>query len=204
MKAIAGKPESSLIRVATRRGLPLIIPGTIRLQLEAESIQAIRIILTILSVYRIIPCKGILKLETITAPFKGIAKVLTEEELYDALRPLDYKTINLVKNGKLVSTVTAGPNYPISGLGGVLDAYAFSRHYPQLLENLRVVCETTGLEVINLLEKEIEAIPKWLERLPTLQGGVRLYRKLESLKLGKLSEKLEPAGKIRVFAITDI
>lgn len=34
--------------------------------------------------------------------------------------------------------------------------------------------------------------------------GVKLFGKTRVLKLGKLSKKLEPAGKIRVFAIADV
>jgi hypothetical protein len=68
-------------RVASRRGLPLIIPGVIRLQIEAGNPVVIRTVLTILSVYRIIKYPGSLKLATITDPFKGLSETLDKVEV---------------------------------------------------------------------------------------------------------------------------
>jgi hypothetical protein len=65
-------------RVASRRGLPLIIPGYLRLQIEAKEISVIRLVFTILTVYRVIPAYPKLKLGTITSPFSGLVKTLPE------------------------------------------------------------------------------------------------------------------------------
>lgn len=68
-------------RVASRRGLPLIIPGPLRLKFEAMDKMCIRIVLSILSIFRIFKYPGVLKLETITNPFSGIAETLHPAEV---------------------------------------------------------------------------------------------------------------------------
>jgi len=84
---LSGKPATCDMnaaggpRVASRRGLPLIIPGVIRLQIEADNPVVIRAVLTILSVYRIIKYPGSLKLATITDPFKGLSETLDKVEV---------------------------------------------------------------------------------------------------------------------------
>jgi len=80
MKQVSGNPEecSTTPRVATRRGLPLIIPGKLRLRIEAKDAQMITLVLSILTVYRIIQVPGVLKLNTITDGFTGSSKTLPE------------------------------------------------------------------------------------------------------------------------------
>lgn len=80
--AVAGQPtfcpqEGGGPRVASRRGFPLIIPGSLRLRMEAMDAVTIKIVLTILSVFRIMKCEGVLKTSTITDPFKGLTEELT-------------------------------------------------------------------------------------------------------------------------------
>jgi len=52
-------------------GLPRIIPGVLRARFRAGDPRAIRVVFTVLSVFRIIRVPGVLKLNTITDPFKG-------------------------------------------------------------------------------------------------------------------------------------
>jgi len=160
MKAIAGQPDSSMMRLAIRRGLPLIIPGRLRILIESGSTEAIRVTLTILSIYRILSCKPTLKLETITAPFKGVGKTLLLPEILQAMYQLDYKTVNLIKNSSLLDTVKSGPNSPIAIKGSILDAYAFQEYYPHLLGKLEQICKVTGMSTYNLLMKDIDYIPE--------------------------------------------
>jgi len=63
--------RSNGIPIDLAGGLPRIIPGNLRARFRAGDPRAIRVVLTVLSVYRIIRVPGVLKLETITAPFKG-------------------------------------------------------------------------------------------------------------------------------------
>jgi len=78
---MAGSPTSTPqkdgeVRVKSRRGLPTIIPGSLRLLIEAKEPNVIRVISTILSIFRIIKYPGQLKLQTITDPFKGMSSTL--------------------------------------------------------------------------------------------------------------------------------
>jgi hypothetical protein len=79
-KTLAGEQPRSLpeIRVAMRRGLPLIIPGSLRLEIEARNKGIIKLVLTLLAIFRVIPCFPKLKLATITDPFKGVNSDLPE------------------------------------------------------------------------------------------------------------------------------
>lgn len=72
--------SSSEPRVATRRGLPLIIPGELRLLLEKKDRdpRLVKLVLTILSAFRVMPAQPKLKLETITSPFSGVYKTTQE------------------------------------------------------------------------------------------------------------------------------
>jgi hypothetical protein len=80
MKAVGGEPGTSFSepRVATRRGLPLIIPGDLRLRMEANDPGVVRMVLSLLTVYRIIKSYPRLKLETITGAFTGRTRVLPD------------------------------------------------------------------------------------------------------------------------------
>lgn len=82
-KSLGGEvtQSSSEPRVASRRGLPLIIPGALRLLIEAGEPKIIRVVFTILSVYRVIPAYPKLKLGTITSPHSGVIKDLPELDL---------------------------------------------------------------------------------------------------------------------------
>lgn len=207
MKSLAGQPElSNGMRVGSRRGLPLIVPGALRLQIEEGDVPSIRVVLTILSIYRVLKCKPQLKLESITKPFTGLSTILLENEIIQALRPLDYKLVRLNKNGRFLHTVKAGPNSKIAAQGGILDAYAFREYYPELLLDLKIVCEVTGMEVWNLLQKDLNYIPYFIKKLEKSSTNVakKFISQLPDLRLGKLSKKLEAAGKVRIFAITDI
>lgn len=82
---ISGHPDSCPamggVRVASRRGLPLIIPGTLRLLIEAGDTKMMRVVLTYLSIYRIIKYPGVLKLATIYSPFTGAMEELPAIEV---------------------------------------------------------------------------------------------------------------------------
>lgn len=128
---IADRPEISRevgVRVATRRGLPTIIPGILRLRMEAKELVVIRAVLTILSVFRIIKYPGTLKLETITNPFTGASKTLpaieialTWKRFFPFIPNIPIRSLGLDRPLLLKS---AGPNYRVSILGAPLDALA--------------------------------------------------------------------------------
>jgi hypothetical protein len=90
MKAISGCPERSVdpFRIATRRGLPLIIPGKFRLAIERKEVVTIQLVLSLLTVYRVLKIPPILKLNTITDRFSGSTKVLPEFEIRGYLKEI--------------------------------------------------------------------------------------------------------------------
>lgn len=192
------------IRVATRRGLPLIIPGQLRYLIEANHVPTLRIVLSILNVFRLIKCTPVLKINTITDPFTGVSRVLSRSEIVDALVPLAWRSVKLRANAQLLNTVSVGPNFKVSGLGAVFDAYAFKYNYPGLIPHLERICCTTGPELWSNFQKELRFLPKWLEKCRKSPHWIKSIPALEELRLGKLSKKLEAAGKVRIFAITDL
>jgi len=58
------------------RGIPLIIPKSLHFHIERGDEGPIRVIQGVLSVFRILPVKGELKISTITDPFEGVSTTL--------------------------------------------------------------------------------------------------------------------------------
>jgi hypothetical protein len=138
-KTLGGESVSSVNepRVASRRGLPLIIPGYLRLLIEAKEVSVIRLVFTILTVYRVIPAYPKLKLGTITSPFSGIFKTIPE--LIQVLPFLEHNgfltprvrtkyfgkadgPFTVWRRMKLLTS--AGPNSRNQLLGYAIDAFA--------------------------------------------------------------------------------
>lgn len=69
-------------------GLPRIIPGPFRKLIREGDQNVIRLVLTALSLFRILRCPGNLKLETITKPFTGLSEELPSYELSRVLRSM--------------------------------------------------------------------------------------------------------------------
>nr|UPW42219.1 MAG: putative RNA dependent RNA polymerase [Yunnan mito-like virus 44] len=202
LKALSGQPEvcKTFPRVATRLGFPLIIPGSLRVSMFKRDIVTIQLVLSVLSVYRILKVPPQLKLSSITDLFTGSADTLPLWEVREAMKVLHcIERFKIIPNARLLPNVSAGPNSKISILGATLDAWALREH-PELLSSFKILGVYLGSELISLLEQEIEFLPTFFN---LLKQGVKetLYSKL---KLGKLSEKIEAAGKVRVFAITDV
>jgi len=149
------------------------------------------------------------KLETITQPFSGLVDTLPSDEVelvykesfkgnLEAMLPAETRfsfmrrepKSAITPSGNLLPLYTAGPNGKPSILQAYLDAIAF-QNSPEMMGYLRTVIKYTGLKLGRLLDEELAttnvAVP----------GST-------PLKLGRLAEKLEAAGKVRIFAITDI
>jgi hypothetical protein len=120
-------------RVASRRGLPLIIPGKLRLLMEANDPKITRVVLTILSIYRTMVIPSKLKLESITDPSSGIIETIPEVPLIlGYLKTLFVKEKILFLKGKSLITPThrllnlssSGPQSKVQMLGYPADALA--------------------------------------------------------------------------------
>jgi hypothetical protein len=127
-KVISGQPEpcSPPIRVATRRGLPLIVPGRIRLRIEGGNYLHIKVAGSILSVFRVIKASPKLKISTIVDPFNGNSSVMPEWEVLAVFNKFKrlFGSLKIVKASHLLPLTTAGPNARISIRGATADAFA--------------------------------------------------------------------------------
>jgi len=138
---------------------------------------------------------SVLKLETITDPFRGISETLPHLELSRALSELRFPMFIVGKHPmKIVRLNTAGPNSNPSVFGATLDTIAWMRSLllPDLLRFIELV-DGPSSQFGDLFKSQVawvnRVFPQWPEA---------------SLMLGKLSIKEEAAGKARVFAITDL
>jgi hypothetical protein len=174
-------------RVATKAGLPLLIPKPLRDSLRLKEKVTVKVCLAILSLFRIMSYKGQLKLSTITdgptvpvGSYPEIALVWRWFVPYRALNALGRDTLLILK--------TAGPNFRTSILGAPIDA--LGHLHGGLLNPFKHIDHYFGGSLWELLKREMNI--------------VKDMEPLMAPRLGKLSLKNEPAGKIRVFAIVDV
>jgi len=125
LKVLSGFPEEckTFPRVGTKRGIPLIIPWPLRREIEERNKVIIQLVLSLLTVYRVIKIPSILKINTITDLFNGKSPTLPLWEVREALQAMRVKYNFVVfKDAYLMPSTTAGPNSKISVLGATLDA----------------------------------------------------------------------------------
>lgn len=127
--------------------------------MEAKDLRIIKLVLTVLSVFRVMPAAPKLKLETITSPFKGVIKTTPEiiqvSEQLKRLPSFDKRYFNMdrspgVRGNRILTLTKAGPNHRSQLLGYPLDALAFSQD-PSLLKVFSQFAMRTGHQ--DLLEK---------------------------------------------------
>jgi hypothetical protein len=187
---VSGKPLLfTEFPISLKGGLPSIIPGPLRLLMRQRDLNTFRGVLSVLAVYRIIQIPGKLKLETITEPFKGQDRILPQYEVRSCSSEIFPKRNILLKPIKLLRLGTAGPNHPVSMLGISLDIKAWTQSPLFPLMKKFISLSAGGEDFLRLIEQEEEF--------------VKDINPNKTLLLGRLSEKIEAAGKVRVFAITD-
>jgi len=161
-----------------------------------------KVILALLGLYRVIKYPGQKKLSTITDPFKGSSETLNVGELAllwaHHFKPLAGKVP--VGEMNLLPMRSAGPNSKISMLGAPYDAYYLATKAPALIEALATVNQYFHSGISYILDKEIE----YLSSLSEIMDLAKEKALFGNVRIGKLSLKEEPAGKIRVFAIGDV
>jgi hypothetical protein len=142
-------------------GLPCIIPTPLRRKMEEGCGKTLKLVLTILSLYRIWPCPPKLKLSTITDPFNGISSSLPILEVKKAItffKPYFGKPKLKVK--EVINLTTAGPNNPISSLSAPFDAYAMSKE-SAVFNSFEDYCSLTdNMDFFHALETEYKAV-RW-------------------------------------------
>jgi len=195
--ALAGGP-----RVASRRGLPLIIPGPLRLLIEGGDKNSLRAVLTLISIFRVFKYKSLPKLSTITDPFKGICDRLSDKEVetvFTLFRPFIPYWVPIGRS-RLIPLRSAGPNNKVSILGAPMDALAWLDAPKELLNAYEIISNNFGSKLAEMLHEEMNIVKDLIvcKKVDTL--GNSNYTPI----LGKLSLKMEAAGKVRVFAIVDV
>lgn len=180
-----------------RRGLPLIVPGVLRHQIRLardeggwQSIIHTRIVLTVLSFYRVMAFSAKPDLASITDSFSGIAPLFSLGEL-DKVLSL-FPKVQLGSPTLFISE-SAGPNGPKATWFSFVDAVSF-------LYNPR---QWFAWTVFALRTKRV-ALWGWFlciqfVSLPFLP----LIGVLIRGRLGSLAALKEGAGKVRIVAITD-
>jgi hypothetical protein len=156
-KVISGQPEpcASPLRVATRRGLPLILPGKIRLLIEGGDYLHTKLAGSILSVFRVIKASPKLKVSTIVDPFNGNSSVMPEWEVlavFNKFKKL-FGNLKIIETSHLLPLTTAGPNARISIRGAPADACALVGSPVE--ESWRVVSARFAPDLTDMLEKEM-------------------------------------------------
>lgn len=220
---LSGKPDQCMSeqRVAVR-GLPLIIPGPLRNQMyKRNNLNYFRCVMTLLSVFRVMDAKLKLKIESITDPFSGNTETLNENQIIKALSVLslegkpslgDTNHFAITKQNRLLLATSAGPNGPVNCLNSFKDAYALLTINPYLLTCLLDLSKYTSMILHNTLKKDIALIRYLISVKDKIVLGENPKQILldfmswdkSQLKLGKLSTKIEAAGKVRVFAMVDL
>nr|WNM95031.1 MAG: RNA-dependent RNA polymerase [Diaporthe gulyae mitovirus 3] len=188
-------------------GLPKIVPGSLRLLIKKGDQNTIRGVLSVLQMYRVIKIPTQLKIETITSPFKGMYPSLPTLELKIALERLGVPStqtdvhLGQLKVRDINLTTTAGPNSRKALFGLNEDLMAYLRN-PALLNTLISYLKLTGsYRFLDMVKDQLCAIISYTNNPLTRDYW---YGKYGVHTLGRLSIKEEPAGKARVFAITDI
>lgn len=189
---ISGRPEfKSNFPISLKGGLPKIIPGSLRLLMRGKDLSVIRGVLSVLAVYRVISIPGKTTVETIIGSFEGQSSTLPSYEVICNCRELfNRKKDSILKPIRLLNLGTAGPNHSVSMLGIPMDILAWSQSslFPTLQSYLTGV--PGGQDLLDIMNQDIKLLT------PHFKGDKKLI-------LGRLSEKKEAAGKIRIFAITD-
>lgn len=194
--------RSSIFVAITGKGLPKLLPLTLRKSMiigklhdNAEGKLVIRAVLTVLSIYRVMGAKPVLKLGTIIDPFKGQSQELPHYEISTALHWFGLKSLRLQQPDIFFISESAGPNYAKATYGAPLDALAYIR-YPLVWYNFMKYCVINGYYSVALwhfglilLGMAILPFIVWLEGFPKY--------------LGRLVKLNEARGKVRIIAITD-
>jgi hypothetical protein len=196
----------------TKYGLPRIIDRDWRFRVrKEENVLIMKLIMTMLALYRVLEFPGSLKLKTITDGFKGD---LSPNSKYWAVVnhiPNFVKLIHGIQRENRVLPLTErgiAPRPIIKSAPGVAGTQVSTNPIALLL--------AARAYVYHGLKDSMEFFIKYFEKgtkipLPGLmaifQGAaslpINIIPSMDNIPLGRLALKHEPAGKIRVFAMCD-
>lgn len=226
MQALGGHRVHDAGKLGTRfartgSGIPRIIPIQFRLRIRNGDQRAIRLSLTLLSVYRVLSFPGILNVDTIT---KSSTANHSLDRWLGGMIPLFIRLFVLDRFSRWalfrnLHRLASGTIFPLfKGGPGVIGAFGQWNTYPPIiLQGLatlyrnstlwdsftRLVHETGNTRIAWFIERLTPLLRFTLSRWSVSKGRMVVHRIPSLPTLGKLGLKEEPAGKIRVFAMVD-
>lgn len=210
-------------------GYPRIIPHSDRVLMRQGHVNTIRFWLGLLNLYRVLKCKGMLKLETITSPFSGspfgLKRILVfirkEGTFFESLKIFrQIRDSNLHPNNFVLSR-SASPSNSIASIGILTDiAWMKESHlWKHVVDYLSLTQKgkynflsfiEAGLSVTNVLRARpdvatsLSGKPIWRDNLNDrmkISMDTHGYYPMDGLS--QFAFKEEAAGKIRTFALLD-
>lgn len=219
---LAGTPrkrwsgQGPIVRVDDS-GLPIIIPPRLRSLIKDRDLVTIKLVLTILGIYRTVSIKGVLNLSTITD--SGNCQISKTEFSSTWKSLVTPSRLRWTPRFSWSYLVTAGPNGSLSIGNASLDALAFLVRPHMLYRFIRLAPKLVSLYLVFIgcisavylilykipfsLFREIRDCPPPTTRRPNFRVSPLIWLRSWIPDLGRLSVKHEAAGKERVFAITD-
>lgn len=197
---------SSTLVSRNNRGIPRIIPAHLRSMVRQEHLGVMKLISSILNLYRDIDYPGVPKLNTITAPFAG------DLEAMEALRPLiPYFLEAFLPKGDTPQSAIQWKGRRLfliwkAGPGMLKDTFFGTSNYNSHPSN--VFRAFLGLHANKDLWEAFCFITRFVEHR-ALQSLIDVFVRYELFTipakgaLGKLHAKEEAAGKVRLFAMVD-
>lgn len=208
---LAGTPQHGFVsgQIMVRKdrwGLPVIIPKFLRLFIRLYYVyicnpsiflkeykginNIITCILSILSIFRVLPTKPLPSLDTIINPFNGILKSIDSAMLVSAMKELPLAFFKL-DTPKLLLLESAGPN-------------GFKSTWTCMIDILAFICNPGVLWAYFVYASRIHQcywLLAWMFALCIVMSPWIIILGVGKLSIGKLSIVLDQAGKARVIAI---
>lgn len=151
-------PNNEQRLALSRDGIPKCIPHSIRMQIRDGNVKIIQALLSLLTVYRVIPLKGKLKLSTIVAPFSGLSTTLQYQRL-QYVHDLFPKVARPQGLLDLLPLRTAGPNGKPSIMSAPLDAKALTAaNASPLLYSMQQISNYFESGIYRTLIREISVV----------------------------------------------
>lgn len=202
MKYLSGYPESASssggIPLGISKGLPTLLPRGMRRYIAAGHVTAIRLAFFMLNLADSMKYQGPVNISNITDPYKGVISHTPELELEIAQAVKELKTLH---TGQLPSrlrwngfhtTVKAGP-HGRALYSAPLDAVAL--YTSELFEHWEVLCNRTAGG------RRLYGSTVWLAKVTGWFCKPFWAGTIGYLANGKISQVIEPRGKIRTVAI---
>jgi len=180
----------------TDDGIPSIIPITLRslIREHSKNVLVVKMVLTILGMYRIFETKPEPSISSIVKPFWGETETL--EDIQEAVEEIFNITRIGNLNFELISKNSVGPNHTFGSMGASYDALAFIynwnalKHWAIFMYSFKQYYYLTWVLLIIIIAGPL------LIMLNSFEEFKKHY------KIGKLSCVYDQAGKARVVAVT--